>query len=52
MKCSFCNSNMVKGTGKMFVKKEGSVFYFCSSKCEKNVGMGRVAKKMKWTKKQ
>jgi len=50
MRCSFCDSNMARGTGKMFVKKEGSIFYFCSGKCEKNYGMGREKKKLKWTK--
>lgn len=52
MKCSFCSDNIAKGTGKMFVKTDGTVQYFCSSKCEKNSGMGRIPKKEKWTKKQ
>ena len=52
MKCSFCSSNIGKGTGKMFVRLDGGIQYFCSSKCEKNSRMGRVAKKLKWTKKQ
>lgn len=52
MKCSFCSANIQKGTGKMFVRGDGSIFYFCSSKCEKNFGLGREPKKMKWTKKQ
>ena len=51
MKCSFCDINIQRGTGKMFVKTDGSIFYFCSSKCEKNQGMGRAKKKLKWTKK-
>ena len=28
MKCTFCNSNIPKGTGKMFVKNTGEIFYF------------------------
>ena len=36
-KCSFCGNVIEKGTGKMFVKKDGKVLYFCSSKCEKNM---------------
>lgn len=37
MKCSFCGKEIEKGTGKAFVRKTGKVFYFCSSKCEKNL---------------
>lgn len=36
MKCSFCSSQVEKGTGKMFVHSGGKIFYYCSSKCEKN----------------
>lgn len=48
MKCSFCGGNITKGTGKMFVKNTGEVFYWCSSKCENNFEMGRNKKKLKW----
>ena len=34
--CSFCGQEIEPGTGKMFVKRDGSVFHYCSSKCEKN----------------
>lgn len=51
MKCGFCSDEIRKGTGKMYVEKTGRVHYWCSSKCEKNFGMGRVPKKLKWTKK-
>lgn len=51
MKCSFCEGSVQKGTGKMFVKKEGTIHYFCSSKCEKNFAMGRERKKLKWARK-
>ncbi|MFH1409901.1 MAG: 50S ribosomal protein L24e [Nanoarchaeota archaeon] len=37
MKCSFCKQSIPAGTGKMFVKKDGKLFYFCSMKCEKNL---------------
>ncbi|MCD6403159.1 MAG: hypothetical protein J7K98_02425 [Candidatus Aenigmarchaeota archaeon] len=33
----------------MFVKNSGEIFYFCSSKCEKNWRMKRDPKKLKWT---
>jgi large subunit ribosomal protein L24e len=42
---------MKKGTGKMYVENTGRIFYWCSSKCEKNFALGREPKDMKWTKK-
>ena len=49
--CSFCGKEIVDGTGKMYVKKDGSVYSFCSSKCEKNmIKLGRVPRKVKWVK--
>ena len=48
--CSFCGNEIEPGTGKMYVKKDGSIFYFCSSKCEKNlVKLRRKPRKFKWT---
>ena len=33
------------------VKKDGSIYFFCSSKCEKNmIKLGRVPRKVKWVK--
>jgi len=53
MKCSFCNENMEAGTGKMFVKNDGKVFYFCSKKCEKNMlKLKREPKDVKWVTKK
>jgi len=50
MKCSFCGNDIEKGTGKMFAKNDGKIFYFCSSKCEKNLfKLGRTARETKWT---
>ncbi len=48
MKCTLCRENIPKGSGKMFVRNDGRVFYFCSSKCQKNFRMGRSDKKLKW----
>ena len=49
--CSFCGDEIEPGTGKMFVKKDGAIFYFCSSKCERNqLKLGRVPRRVKWTK--
>ena len=50
MKCSFCGETIPKGRGKMFVKFDGKIFYFCNSKCEKNWNLGRQGKKVRWTK--
>ncbi len=50
--CSFCGNKYALGTGKMFVKKDGSTLYFCSSKCEKNMlKLKRVPRRVGWTKK-
>ncbi len=50
MKCSFCGFEIEKGTGKMLVKVEGSLVYFCSSKCEKNmIKLARIPRDVKWT---
>lgn len=51
--CSFCNREIEPGTGKMFVKRDGTIFHFCSSKCEKNMlKLGRLPRKVKWLVKQ
>ena len=51
MKCSFCGKNIPKGTGKMYVKKDAKIFYFCSSKCEKNMfKLGHKSRTTRWTK--
>jgi len=53
MKCSFCNEEIEKGTGKMFVRNDGKLFYFCSSKCEKNMlKLRRDPKNVKWVTKK
>ncbi len=50
MKCTFCEAQIAQGTGKMYVKKEGRVLYFCGSKCEKNaIQLERKPAKLKWT---
>lgn len=51
VKCSFCKNEMEPGTGMMFVKNDGSIFYFCTSKCEKNqFKLGHTPRETKWTK--
>ncbi|MFC1753818.1 50S ribosomal protein L24e [Thermoproteota archaeon] len=49
-KCTFCSKPLPHGTGKMYVKKDGKLFYFCSSKCEKNqLKLKRKPRYVKWT---
>lgn len=50
VKCTFCNYEIGVGTGKMYVKVDGRVLYFCSNKCEKNmIKLRRIPTKAKWT---
>ncbi len=50
-KCTFCGNEIHKGTGIMFVQKDGKILHFCSSKCEKNqLKLKRKPRKFKWTK--
>ena len=49
--CSFCGKTIAPGTGKLFIKKDGSVFNFCSSKCQKTqIKRGYKARITPWTK--
>ena len=48
--CNFCDKEIEKGTGKMYVKKDGKILWFCSNKCEKNmIKLGRIPRRIKWT---
>ncbi len=50
MKCSFCGSDVLEGTGMIFVFKTGKRHNFCSKKCEKNMlKLGRKPSRQKWT---
>ncbi len=52
-KCSFCKDKLPHGTGKMYVKKDGSILFFCSGRCEKNaIKLGRSPRKVKWVTKK
>jgi len=49
---SFSNEEVPKGTGVMYVKKDGSVLYFASAKSMKNMlDLKRDGRNVKWTKK-
>ena len=48
--CSFCGADIEPGTGKMYVKRDGTKYNFCSNKCQKNmVDLKRVNRNVKWT---
>ncbi|TET89858.1 MAG: 50S ribosomal protein L24e [Methanomassiliicoccales archaeon] len=48
--CSFCGNEIEPGTGKMYIKKDGTVYYFCKSKCQKNLlHLKRVPHRIEWT---
>lgn len=40
--CSFCHREIERGTGKMYVKKDGKIFYFCSHKCQIHLLRGKT----------
>jgi len=48
--CTFCGIEIEPGTGRMYIKKDGVVYNFCTSKCFKNmVILGRVPRRTTWT---
>ncbi|MDD7424592.1 MAG: 50S ribosomal protein L24e [Candidatus Methanomethylophilaceae archaeon] len=48
--CSFCGAEIEPGTGKMFIKKDGTVLNFCTNKCYKNmIELKRVPRTTAWT---
>jgi large subunit ribosomal protein L24e len=48
--CSFCGNEIEPGTGRMYIKKDGVIYNFCTSKCFKNlVELGRVPRRTTWT---
>ena len=50
--CSFCGAEIEPGTGKMFIKKDGTVLNFCTNKCYKNmIELKRVPRTTEWTEK-
>ena len=49
--CTFCKNTYEFPKGTTVVQKDSSVRYYCSSKCRKNMEMGRLNKKVKWIRK-
>jgi large subunit ribosomal protein L24e len=50
--CSFCKCNYEFPRGTTVVHKDGTVKYYCGSKCKKNAQMGRDNRKVNWIKKK
>ena len=49
-KCNFCRKTIEQGTGMMFIKNDGTIFNFCSSKCKKSLlELKRDPAKTPWT---
>ena len=36
----------------MFVRSDGAIYFFCSSKCENNFALGRTSRKTEWVRKK
>jgi len=48
--CSFCAQEIEPGTGTIYVKRDGTVYQFCSSSCRKQqLHLGRIGHRFKWT---
>lgn len=48
--CSFCGTAIEPATGKMYIKRDGTVLHFDSSKCQRNmVELGRINRHVGWT---
>jgi len=49
-KCAFCGSELLPGTGVLYVKKDGEFHYFNNSKCMKNyLKLRRNPRHVPWT---
>ncbi len=46
--CDYTGEDIEPGTGKMFVKTDGTVLWFKNSKAEKNYLMGRESRDLEW----
>ena len=50
VKCFFCGKNKNSFAGIHLFKNDGSIAYFCSSKCRKNtIKLRRDKRKIRWT---
>ena len=50
-KCSYCNAEFERGSGKMYIPNTGKILWFCGHKCEMYMlKLERSSKRLKWTK--
>ena len=50
VECNFCGEKVELGKGKIYAKKDGTSYTFCSNKCETNlIELKRKPVKTKWT---
>ena len=48
--CTFCGTDVEPGTGSIYVRNDGTLFYLCSSKCRRNqILLKRRPRQLKWT---
>ena len=47
--CDYCGGEVEPGTGTMYVRTNGAVVHYCSSKCEANADLGRESRDLEWT---
>ena len=48
--CSFCGGSIEPGTGRIYVRKDGVAYNFCSNKCFRNMTvLKRVPRDTRWT---
>ncbi|MEM2906262.1 MAG: 50S ribosomal protein L24e [Candidatus Bathyarchaeia archaeon] len=49
-RCSFCGTDFPPGTGIMYVRRDGSIQWYCSKKCRVSMmDFRRDPRKLKWT---
>jgi large subunit ribosomal protein L24e len=46
--CDYTGEEIEPGTGKMFVKTDGTILWFKDSKAEKNYFLGRESRDLEW----
>jgi large subunit ribosomal protein L24e len=46
--CDYTGEEIEPGTGKMFVRTDGTILWFKDSKAEKNYFLGRESRDLEW----
>lgn len=48
--CTFCKRDIEPGTGKMYILRDGTTYYYCSNKCNKHhLKLKHEPREVKWT---